>query len=675
MPIQTAGSVRALALMGPTSSGKTTLLEALLLATGAVDRRPDGAAAEKVGDASPEARAYGHSVELNLADFEFMGDRYAVIDCPGSLEFSADLDAAVPAVDLAVVVAEPDPGKAVLLQPTLRELERLGVPHALFINKMDQARGSLQELLEALAPVSSAPLVARQIPIVEGEHVNGCIDLALERAFVYRPGEPAMEIPAELRDEESQARFHMLEQLADFDDELLEQLLSDMVPSRDAVFADLVKEMNAGQIVPVFFGSAQSGFGVGRLLKALRHEAPLPERAAERLGLAGPAAYVLKTAYAGQSGKMAYVRAFGQKLEDGADLTLPGGERSRVGGLFAVQGAALKKIAAAAPGDICAISKVEAAHAGQILSLTGQAQAGLETRSPRRPLYAVALAAKARKDDVRLSGALGKLVEEDPGLTLTHDAESRQVLLAGQGEGHLRLALERLKRRFGVEIDTEQPRTPYRETIQKAVTQRSRHKKQSGGHGQFADVTVEVRPLPRGSGFVFDQRIVGGAVPKQWIPAVEAGVRDGLAKGPLGFPVTDLEVVLVDGQTHSVDSSEMAFRTAGRLAIEDAMKQAGAILLEPIEKLVVYSPSPAASNVTSALTARRGQILGLGPREDWRGWERIEAYLPQSERQQLIAELRGLTQGLGAFEADFDHMAELTGRQASAASQGARAGA
>jgi elongation factor G len=652
--------------VGPTNSGKTTLMEALLLATGAVERRPDGAAAEKVGDASPEARAHGHSVELNLADFEFMGERYAVIDCPGSLEFCADLDAALPAVDLAVVVAEPDPAKAALLQPTLRELERLGVPHALFVNKMDQARGALQDLLAALGPVSSAPLVARQIPIHEGERVSGYIDLALERAFVYRPGEPATEIPADLREAETEARFHMLEQIADFDDELLEQLLSDLTPSRDAVFTDLVREMNAGQIVPVFFGSAQSGFGVRRLLKALRHEAPLPQQAAARLGLEGAGAYVLKAAYAGQSGKLAYARVFGRKLEDGAEFVLPSGDHGRAGGLFAIQGQALKKIAAAAPGDICAIGKVEQAHAGQILSLTGQPQAGASAARVRRPLFAVALAAKARKDDVRLSGALNKLVEEDPGLSLTHDAESRQVLLAGQGEGHVRLALERLKRRFGVEIDTEQPKTAYRETLQRAVTQRSRHKKQSGGHGQFADVTIEVKPLPRGSGCVFQQKVVGGSVPRHWIPAVEAGVRDGLAKGPLGYPVTDLEVTLVDGQTHSVDSSEMAFRTVGRLAIEEALKASGTLLLEPIEKLVVYSPSPSASNVTSALTARRGQILGLGPREDWRGWERIEAYLPQSERQQLIAELRGLTQGLGAFEADFDHMAELTGRQATA---------
>lgn len=670
MAIQDKGSVRALALVGPTNAGKTSLMEALLHVTGAADRRGE------VGDSSPEAKARGHSVELNLAGFEFMGDRYAVVDCPGSLEFCAEIDAALPAVDLAVVVADPDPAKAVLLQPTLRELERLGVPHALFINKMDQARGSLQELLEALAPVSSAPLVARQIPTWDGDKVSGFIDLALERCFVYRPGAPSSQadIPGELADAEAEARFHMLEQIADFDDELLEQLLSDVTPSRDAVFADLVREMNEGLIVPVFFGSAQNGFGVRRLLKALRHETPAPERAAQRIGITS-GAYVLKAAYAGQSGKMAYARVFGSMLADGAEFVLPDGQKRRGGGLFSVQGAALKKIAEAAVGDICAIGKVEEAIAGQILSTTGQPQSVPAAARPRRPLFAVALVAKNRNDDVRLSGALGKLVEEDPGLSLTHDPEARQVLLAGQGEGHVRLALERLKRRFGVEIDTQNPRTAYRETIRQPVTQRSRHKKQSGGHGQFADVTIEVKPLPRGSGFVFQSKVVGGAVPKQWIPAVEDGARDGLAKGPLGFPVTDLEVTLVDGQTHSVDSSEMAFRTVGRLAIEEALRAAGTILLEPIEKLVVYSPSPAASNVTSALTARRGQILGLSPREDWRGWERIEAYLPQSERQDLIAELRGLTQGLGAFEADFDHMSELHGRLAEEAGKLAREGA
>ncbi len=668
MAIHARGSVRALALVGPTSSGKTALMEALLGAATGQTVRPG-----EVGDSSPEAKARGHSVELNLAGFEFMDDRYVVVDCPGSLEFCAEIDPALPAVDLAIVVAEPDPDKAVLLQPTLRELERLGVPHALFINKMDQARGSLQQLLDALAPVAGTPLVARQIPTWVGDKVSGYIDLALERCFVYRPGKPSeqVDIPGELQQEEADARFHMLEQISDFDDELLEQLLSDVTPSRDAVFADLVREMNQGLITPVFFGSAQNGFGVRRLLKALRHETPPVSIAAERIGIT-QGAYVLKAAYAGQSGKLAYARVFGAPLSDGADFVLPDGHRSRAGGLSEVQGSSLRKIGEAPVGDICAIGKVEQAAAGQILSTTGEPQIVKAAARPRRPLFAVALMARNRNDDVRLSGALGKLIEEDPGLSLTHDPEQRQVLLAGQGEGHVRLALERLKRRFGVEIDTVQPRTPYRETIGRGATQRARHKKQSGGHGQFADVTIEVRPLPRGSGFQFQSKIVGGAVPRQWIPAVEAGVRDGLQKGPLGFPVTDLEVTLIDGMTHSVDSSEMAFRTAGRLAIEEALKAVGTILLEPIEKLTVYSPSPSASNVTSALTARRGQILGLGPRADWRGWEQIEAYLPQSERQDLIAELRGLTQGLGAFEADFDHMSELHGRLAEEAAQAAR---
>ncbi|MFN3523976.1 MAG: elongation factor G [Phenylobacterium sp.] len=671
MPVNAAGAVRTLALVGPTGVGKTALLEAMLLATGAVDQRAGGAAAEKIGDASPEARARGHSVELNIAGFDFLGDRYAVVDCPGAAEFTAEADAVLPAVDLAIVVADPDPAKAILLQPMLQALEQMGTPHAVFVNKIDQARGPLQELLAALAPMSTAHLVARQIPISEGERVTGFVDLALERAFVYRQGQPSQQTPLtdDLAALEADARFHMLEQLADFDDELMEQLLSDITPSRDLVFADLVREMNEGLIAPVFFGSALNGFGVRRLLKALRHETAPPERAARRLGLDGPAGYVLKTAYAGQAGKLAFTRIFGAPMGDGTELTLPQGERRRAGGLFAVQGAGLKKLAEARLGDVVAVGKIDEAAPGAVLSMDGVAREAGVRLPERAPLYALAVTAQSRKDDVRLSGALAKLIDEDRGLSLIHDAEGRQVLLAGQGEGHVRLALDRLKRRFGVEIATEKPRTPYRETIQKPAVQHSRHKKQTGGHGQFGDVTVEIRPLPRGEGFSFAQKITGGAVPKQWIPAVEQGVRDGLAKGPLGFPVTDVEVVLVDGAHHSVDSSEMAFRAAGRLAIEEGLKACGSVLLEPVDRLAIFAPSSALSNVNSAIAARRGQILGFAPRDGWPGWERIEVYLPRSERHDLIAELRSITQGLGAFEADFDHMSELTGRLATEAAQ------
>ncbi|HEV2364130.1 MAG TPA: elongation factor G [Caulobacteraceae bacterium] len=666
MPRQNADSVRALALAGPTGAGKTVLMEAMLLASGAAHERAGGGISEKIGDTSPEAKAREHSVELNLAGFDFLGDRYVVVDCPGSLELAAESDAALPAVDMAIVVAEPDAGKAVLLQPVMRQLEALGVPRALFINKIDQAHGSIDELLKALAPASRAPLVARQLPIVKGEHVAGFVDLALERAFIYRPGQRSevVDLTDDLAPGEPDARFHMLEQLADFDDELMEQLLSDVIPSRDLVFADLVRDMNEGLICPVFFGSAQNGSGVRRLLKALRHETPPPEKAAERLGLPGPAAWVVRSAYAGQAGKLAYARVFGKPLADGADLTLPSGEHARAGGLFQVQGPNQKKVATAQVGDIVAIGKVESAVAGEALGFTG-APIVAKARPPKRgALYAVAVAAANRKDDVRLSGALTRLLEEDPGLAVTHDSEAHQMLLSGQGEGHVRLALERLKRRFGVDIATEPPKTPYRETIKKALTQRGRHKKQTGGHGQFADVTVEIRPRPRGGGFGFDSKITGGVVPRQWVPAVEQGVRDGLSKGPLGFPVIDLEVTLIDGQTHSVDSSEMAFRTAGRIAIDEGLKGCGSTLLEPIEKVRVFAPSSAMSAVTAALSSRRGQILGFGPREGWPGWEAIEAYLPTAERHDLIAEIRSLTQGLGAFEAEFDHMAELTGRLA-----------
>jgi elongation factor G len=627
---------------------------------------------EKVGDASPEARARGHSVELNLAGFEFMDDRYAVVDCPGSLELAAEGDAALAAVDLAVIVVDPDPAKAILAQPMVRQLEALGVPRALFVNRMDHARGPIDTLLQALAPVSSVPLVARQLPLLEGEKVTGFVDLALERAHLWRPGQRSqiVDLSPDVAKLEADARFHMLEQLADFDDTLMEQLLNDVDPARDLVFADLVSDMNEGLIVPVFFGSALAGEGIGRLLKALRHETPAPERAAARLGIDRPGAYVLKVSHAGQAGKLAYARVFGKPLTDGAEFVLPDGEHARAGGLFAVHGAATRKISSAAVGDIVAIAKVEEAAAGQALAVGGAPMTAAAS-PPRAPLFALAIAAANRKDDVRLSGALTKITDEDPGLQVTHDVENHQVLVGGQGDGHVRLALERLKRRYGVEIVAETPRTPYRETITSGVTQRGRHKKQTGGHGQFADVTVEVRPLPRGSGFSFASKVTGGAVPRQWIPAVEQGVRDGLNKGPLGFPVVDLEVTLLDGQFHPVDSSEMAFRIAGRIAIEEALAKCGPRLLEPIDRLGVFVPTGAMSGVNSALSARRGQILGFGPRDGWPGWERIEANLPQSERHGLIAEVRSLSQGLGSYEAQFDHMAELTGRLAQEVSKAA----
>lgn len=661
-----SAAARAVALVGPNGAGKTTLMEALLFSAGAIERQGAVLAGTTVGDASPEARARGQSVEMSIASFAHDGDRFALIDLPGSTEFAGELDHALAAVDLAIVVCDPDPDKAILLQPTLIELDRLGVPRLLFVNKMDTARGRLRDLLEALQAVSTLPLVARQIPIWENEKATGYVDLALERAYVYRAGKASerIDIPKDLADREHEARFTMLEKLADYDDALMEQLLSDQTPSVDAVFADLMRETHEVQIAPVFLGSALADGGVNRLLKALRHDTPAPDAAQKRLGVSGAGLFVFKTSHAGQAGKQSFARAFGDSVQDGADLIRPDGEKLRASGMVQLTGAAQKKTPSAPCGEVVAVGRMDGARPGDFLSAEGRPQAAGSAPLQRFGVYALAIAPADRKDDVRLSQSMAKLAEEDPTLHFAMNPETHELVLEGQGEVHLRIALDRMKRRYGVSVATSRPKSAYKETIRKGVSVRGRHKKQSGGHGQFGDVVVEIAAQPRSTGFAFNEKIHGGVVPRQYIPAVEAGVRDGLEKGPLGFPVVDVAVTLTDGSAHAVDSSEIAFRTAGRIAMSEGLPQCDPILLEPVEKVTIYAPNTATAKINSMLSARRGQILGFDAREGWPGWDRIEAYLPQADRQDLIIDLRSITQGLGAYEASFAHMAELTGREA-----------
>jgi elongation factor G len=657
---QPSKGTRVIALVGPAGAGKTSLAEAMQFAAGATDRLGSTANGSSIGDSSPESRQRGGSTEINLYNFQYLGDSFAILDCPGSIGFAADGAKSLAIADVAIVVVDPDPARAALAAPALRALDELGIPHLIFVNRIDQAHGRIRDLLTSLQPMSVSPLIARQIPIWDGEKIGGFVDLALEYAFKYQPGKASerIEIPAELHDREVEARTQLLEKLADHDDELLEQLLMDQAPTREKVLQDLARETGDNLGVSLLFGSAISSWGVRRLLKAMRHEVPGPQSAADRLSVSDPSMYVFKVLH-GSIGRLALARVLGGNIKEGSDLKAAGGEHARLGALFTVQGEKTTKISEARDGDVVAVAKIDEVKAGEWLS-GGTLPPTVEIDYPARNC-AIAIEPADRKDDVKLSGALHRLAEEDSALIVEHDDANHEIRLRGVNDEHLNTVIARLKRRYGVEVKSHAPTVGYRESIRKPVTQKGRHKKQSGGHGQFGDVIIEVKPLPRGSGFVFEEKIHGGSVPKQWIPAVEDGVREAMVKGPLGFQVVDCAVTLIDGSYHSVDSSELAFRLAGRIAMQEALTAAHPHLLEPMHKLSVVCPSNATSRITSAVAGRRGQMLGMGPRDGWTGWDRIDALIPEAELSGLEAELRSQSQGLATYEAEFDHLAELNG--------------
>jgi len=660
---------RCIALIGPFQSGKTTLLEAILARTGAIQRQGTVEAGTTVGDGSAEARHHRMSVEVSVASTTFMGESYTFIDCPGSIEFVHDMRAVLPAVDAAIVVCEADERKVPQLQLALRELEELGIPRFLFLNKIDKADKRVRETLQVLQPASRVPLVLRQIPIWSNDIITGFVDLALERAFIYKEHAPSLVVPleGEQLDRGKEARFSMLERLADHDDELMEQLLEDIPPPRDKVFDDLSKELRDGIICPVLIGVATRTNGVLRLLKALRHEAPGIADTLARLNIKPSSegvAFVMKTLHTAHGGKMSIARVLAGSIAEGAMLTGPSGSADRVSGVFKLSGQATEKRGAAGAGDTVALGKLDHARTGDTLSSGKQAPAQVAAVAPYAPVLAMGMSSKERKDDVKLGQALHKLLEEDPSLTVIHNPETHEVIGWGQGEMHLRVATERLANRFAVAIATRPPTVGYRETIRRGAVQRGRHKKQSGGHGQFGDVVLEIKPLPRGSGLVFDEKITGGVVPRNYIPSVEEGVIDAVRHGPLGFPVVDLSVTLIDGSYHTVDSSDMAFRTAGRIGVVEALPQCQPVLLEPIHSVEIVCPSEATAKINAILSGRRGQILGFDTREGWTGWDVVKALMPESEIGDLIIEVRSATAGVGSFTFKFDHMAELTGKPA-----------
>ncbi|GAA4117927.1 elongation factor G [Aminobacter aganoensis] len=667
---------KCIAIVGPFASGKTTLLEALLARTGAISKQQPVSTGNTVSDHSAEARAHAMSVEAVFATTQFMGESITFVDCPGSVEFAFEADPILAACDLAVVVAEPDEKKIPALQLIMRKLDELGVPRILFLNKIDKATAGVRDTLKLLQPVSRTPLLLRQIPLRKDGVVVGSIDLALERAYVYREYAESeiAEIPGDEKARELEARFAMLETLADHDDQLMEQLLEEIEPPKDEVFDDLAADLRDGAVTPVLIGSAEKGNGALRLLKAIRHDAPDVEATRKRLGVTdGSAAIVqvMKTIHTSHAGKLSVSRILSGQVGDGAELWLNATDTAKVSGIYRMLGKDQSKLASAGAGETVALGKLDNVATGQTLTSAKGGMKPLVSLEPPKPVYAFALRPKERKDEVKMSAAIQRLAEEDPSLTLHHNQDSAETVLSGHGEMHLRVVRERLEGRNQIAVEGYAPAVPYRETIRKAVQQRGRHKKQSGGHGQFGDVVIEIKPLPRGSGFEFTDTITGGVVPKQYIQSVEAGARDFLKVGPLGFPVVDIAVNLSDGSYHSVDSSDMAFQMAAKIAMKEGMPGCSPVLLEPVMKVEIFTPSDATARIIALVPQRRGQILGYDARADWQGWDVVEATMPQSEIGDLIIELRSATAGAATYRAEFDHMAELTGRLADEAMQSA----
>ncbi len=660
-----ATGTRCAAIVGPYLSGKTTLLESLLFASDGVDRKGTIKDGNTVGDSSPESRSRQMSTEVSAASSKYLDEKWTFIDCPGSIELWQETVNALMVADIAIIVYEPSTERALSLVPLFKILNDYNIPHVLFLNKMDAINEPVLAVLQALKEVAVHPLVLRQIPIRDGDDIAGYVDLVNGRAYKYRPGDASelIDMPAAMQDEFDAARTEMVEALSDFDDTLLEQLIEDRMPPKEEIYGYLTSGVREGNIVPVFIGAAELDHGVRRLLKALRHEAPDGAMTAARLGIdktGDTIAQVFKSYHTQHSGKISLARIWSGSVSEGAMLS-----GHRVGSLLSLMGGQQNKVTRATAGDVVGFGRMEDVQTGDVLTESGEIPAGMPTPpEPLTPVYSLAITPRNRNDEVKLTGSLQRIHQEDPSVSFQQNDDTHELVLQGQGEIHLQIALEKLAGRYKIATGSSRPNVPYKETIQKSVSQHGRFKRQTGGHGMFGDVHVDIQPRPRGEGFEFANKIVGGSVPKQFIPAVENGVKEFSVRGPLGFPVVDFGVTLTDGQFHAVDSNEMSFKLAARVAMTEGMPKCAPVLLEPISRIEIDVPSEFTNKVHGLISGRRGQILGFSGNENWRGWDIVKANMPTSELHDLIIELRSLSMGIATYRAEFDHLQELTGRLA-----------
>jgi elongation factor G len=661
--------IRNVAIVGHGGAGKTSLTEALLFNAGAINRTGRVEDGNTVSDFDPDEISKGISISLSLAPFEWKEHKINLLDAPGYADFLGDAEAALRAADAAIIVVSAVEGVEVQARVVWDICEHLDLPRAIFINKLDRERASFQRTLDELVDVFGTKIAPMHLPVGEEHDFAGIADLLGERAYTYDGGRTETDIPESLSALEVPLHEKLVESIVESDDSMMERYLEGVEIETKEIAAALEKAVASCTTVPVLVGSATKGIGVDLLADFMVDEMPSPverrpekaRRGEEEVELppdpTGPlAALVYKTLSDPYVGKLTFFRVYsGTFRPDQTAFNVTQNSDERIGQVFTMRGKTQESESEVPAGDIGAIAKLQHTLTGDTLG-TRQAPFALTGIEFPDPLLALAIEPKTKGDEDKLSTALHKLAEEDPTFHYERNAETHQTLIKGMGEAHLDVIVQRLARHH-VEVTTAQPRVAYRETVKRTASAQGRHVKQSGGRGQYAVCSLELSPLPRGGEFEFQNAIVGGAIPNNFIPSVEKGVRKALESGPLaGYPVVDVKAKLFDGKFHTVDSSDIAFQLAGGLAFRDAAREAGIVLLEPIMDLDVMVPDDSVGDIMGDLSSKRARIEGS--EAVGRGWTHIKAKVPQGEILRYSIDLRSKTGGRATFRAGISHYEE-----------------
>ena len=663
--------IRNVVLVGHSGSGKTALAEALLFAAGATTRAGTVEDGNTVTDFEPEEISRGSSVSLAMAPFMWNGHKINIIDTPGLSDFTGEMRAALRAADLALFLVSGVDGVEVQTEAAWRMAGDEGIARAIFVSKLDRERSSFARTVEQLKQIFGTAVAPLQVPIGAEANLSGVANLVGGKAYTYSGGPEATEgsFPDSVQTEAGSLRTALVEAVVETDDEMLEKYFEGIEPSGEQLIAGMHAGMVAGTAFPVLCGSATALIGIDRLARFIVEYGPRPSERpippltqGEHLPDSGVVAYVFKTMSDPYVGRISLFRVFRGDVDIDLDLeNRRVGAKGRMHNVFTMRGKEHEDVKRVGDGDIAAVSKLERTLAGDTLATPGIGVTIAPMEMPK-PTMSYAVFPRTQHDEEKLSTALARSVEDDPTLEVQRNAATNQTVLSGLGDAHLEVAIARLATRHGVEVDTALPKIPYRETIRGRADVEGKHKKQSGGRGQFGVAFVKFEPNAPGMGYEFINEVKGGSIPRQYIPAVDKGIKEALERGlAAGYPVVDIKASVYDGKYHSVDSDEMSFKMAGIMAVREAAPKLRVVLLEPVMKVTVRVPADLMGDVIGDLNSKRGKVLGM----DSDGGRRVvSAEVPLAEMQRYSIDLRSITHGRGSFEMELDHYEEAPPQEA-----------